>query len=262
MPSSRCDSETPGRRISVCLPARDEEATIGAALAPLLAMQREGSIYEVVVADESTDWTARVATSMGARVFRQRDSCPELGGVLGKGDAMWRALRALHGDVILFLDADSTSIQRHYVFGMCEPILNGEADLVKGYYQRPLGGDPDGGGRVNHLLARPLLRAHFPDLSWVRQPLAGETALTRQAAWQLPFVCGYGVEMGLLLDAHHLGLRIAQADLHCHEHRHRPLGALSKMGDEIIATVLHRAGITTMPPRARPPMGEYEPLGG
>lgn len=249
-----------GATLSVCLPARDEEATIGAALAPLMAMHREGVVDQVVVVDESTDWTADIAESMGAEVHRQRDLLPELGRVEGKGDAMWRALSVLRGDVILYLDADSTSIQRHYVFAMCGPLLEGrQVGLVKGYYRRPLGSDPDGGGRVNHLLARPLIRAHFPDLAWVKQPLAGETALTKGAAWSLPFVCGYGVEIGLLLDAHAQGRTIDQADLHRHDHRHRPMPALSAMADEIIGCVRHRAGEDVPAPKQRPPMGDYRP---
>ena len=248
-------------RVSVCLPARNEEATIGTALAPLMQMHREGLIEAPVVVDESTDWTGEIAASMGAHVYRQCELVPELGAVRGKGDAMWRALQVLDGDVVLFLDADSTSIQRHYLFAMCAPLLTGEADLVKGFYRRPLGADPDGGGRVNHLLARPLLRAHFPELSWIRQPLAGETALTRTLAWSLPFVTGFGVVMGLLLDAHGAGARVQQADLHRHEHRHRPLSALSSMADQIMDTTLHRAGLRREAPHERPSMREYTPVG-
>ena len=37
---------------------------------------------------------------------------PELGPVLGKGDAMWRSLPILTGDVICFLDADSEGSAR------------------------------------------------------------------------------------------------------------------------------------------------------
>ena len=37
---------------------------------------------------------------------------PEHGPVLGKGDAMWRALPILTGDVVCFLDADSRGLRR------------------------------------------------------------------------------------------------------------------------------------------------------
>ena len=86
---------------------------------------------------------------------------------------------------------------------------------MKGFYNRPLHGDPTGGGRVTELVARPVLELLFPELSWVRQPLAGETAAHRWVFEKLGFADGYGVELGLLIDvAQHLGAeRLAQVDL-------------------------------------------------
>jgi hypothetical protein len=49
-------------------------------------------------------------------------------------------------------------------------------------------------------LARPLLNAHWPQLSGVIQPLAGEYAARRAVLRRLPFVCGYGVELAMLID--------------------------------------------------------------
>lgn len=168
---------------------------------------------------------------------------------------MWRSLEVLSGDIVLWLDADSVNVQRHYVFAMVEPILAHEADFVKGYYRRPLGGDPDGGGRLNHLFARPILRAWFPALSWIEQPLAGETAITRKLARTLPFECGYPVEIGLLIDAHLAGAKIAQVDLGAHEHRHWPIRQLGNRCDEMLAAVVERANRPPMTHgRARPRM--------
>jgi glucosyl-3-phosphoglycerate synthase len=234
---------TSGKTISVCFPAVDEESTIGAALAPLIKMREDGYIHQVVVVDESTDWTADIAASQGAEVHRQSTLMPSMGPVLGKGDAMWRALSVLTGDIVLFLDADSRSIQRHYVFAMCEPILKGDADFVKGYYKRPLGGDPDGGGRLNHLFGRPIMRAYFPELAWLEQPLAGETAMTRELAVHLPFESRWAIEPALTIDAFlAVGVsRMAQANLGVHEHRHWPLRDLAKRCDEVLETVLERA---------------------
>lgn len=246
--------------ISVCLPARNEERTIGAALAPLMALKRDGFVDQVLVVDESTDYTATIALSMGAEVQRQSELCSELGKVVGKGDAMWRALQAITGDVILYLDADSVSIQRHYVFAMCAPILRGEADYVKAYYQRPLGGDPDGGGRLNHLFGAPIMRTFFPDLAWVKQPLAGETALTRELALRVPYEVGMAIEPALTIDAHLAGARMTQVDLAVHEHRHWPLRDLASRCDEAMAAVLDRAGVPHQLSKlsaARPPMREY-----
>jgi glucosyl-3-phosphoglycerate synthase len=117
---------------------------------------------------------------------------------------------------------------------------------VKAFYRRPFtqGGvrDAEGGGRVNHLTARPALEVFYPELSGVRQPLAGEVAARRELLESLPFATGYGVEIGMLIDVwRNCGLEaIAQVDLDEHENRHQPLSALSPMAATVLATVAAR----------------------
>ena len=64
-------------------------------------------------------------------------------------------------------------------------------------------------------LARPLLERLFPDLAFVRQPLAGEVAIRRSALDGLVLEPGYGVEVGMLIDvARRFGpSAIAQAEV-------------------------------------------------
>src|SRR5436305_11237823 len=83
--------------ISVCLPARDEERTIGPILEQLVAIRERGLIDQLLVVDNSSDGTAAIARGLGAEVCDQETLMPELGPVLGKGDAMWRALPVLTG---------------------------------------------------------------------------------------------------------------------------------------------------------------------
>jgi glucosyl-3-phosphoglycerate synthase len=244
--------------ISICLPARNECDTIASALEPLVELLGAGAVEQLVVVDDSSDGTAELAESMGATVYDQAALLPEFGPVLGKGDAMWRSLFVLTGDVIVWLDADCTSVTPAYVSALTDPIRAGDADLVKARYRRPLGDDPNGGGRVNHLLARPVLRRLFPALRGLRQPLSGETASTRELAWSLPFFCDYGVELGLLIDAAERGARILEVDLGVHLHRHRPLDELGWMADEILDVALARA-YGEEAPLCRPPMSSVLP---
>ncbi|MBV9310891.1 MAG: glucosyl-3-phosphoglycerate synthase, partial [Solirubrobacterales bacterium] len=195
-------------RISICLPARDEAETIGQILEQLMPFAELGLLDQVVVVDGSSDGTAEIARSLGADVHDQRDLMPALGPVLGKGDAMWRALDVLDGEIICFLDADSGDFGSHFVCGLLGPLLcDRSVAFVKGFYRRPLkiAGQtlPDGGGRVTELTARPLLQLFYEDLAAVCQPLAGEVAARRQLLERLPFVTGYGVDIALLLDAYH-----------------------------------------------------------
>lgn len=241
-----------GRRVSVVLPARDEEATVG----PIVAAVRERLAEEVSLVDEivvvdtdSTDDTAVRAAAAGAKVFAAGELCPEAGPPLGKGDALWRSLSAATGDVIVWIDADITDFDCRFVTGVLGPVLTDErVQLAKGFYERPITGDggvlaPSGGGRVTELVARPLVALVCPELAGVVQPLSGEYAIRRDTAERLPFAAGYGVEIGLLVDvfrAHGLAA-VVQVDLERRVHRNRPLDALGPTAFEVAHTLLRRA---------------------
>jgi len=231
------------RRVSVCVPARNEERTIASVLSgavlPHLAEGGSGLVDELVVVDDgSHDRTAEVARAAGARVLTRRP-----GG--DKGAAMAAAFEASVGDVVVFLDADVENAGPHYVPSLIAPLVTEEAVFVKAFYDRPINGQPTGGGRVTELLARPLLDLLFPALAEIRQPLAGETAAQRWVFEKVGFAAGYGVEIGLLLDvATEFGPgAIAQVDLGVRVHRNRPLHELRPQADDVLRTALSRAGL-------------------
>ncbi len=233
--------------VSVCLPARDEERTIGSIIEQLTPLREQGVIDQIAVVDGSTDRTAEIARDLGAEVHEQGELMPELGPVLGKGDAMWRALPILTGDVICYLDADSERFGSHYACGLLGPLLcDPRVAFVKGFYRRPfrIGSVTleEGGGRVTELTARPLLKAFYPDLAGIEQPLAGEVAARRALLEQLPFVTGYGVDIALLLDAYAaVGLdAIAQVDLDVRQNAHQPLRELGPMASAVLQAVVSR----------------------
>ncbi len=234
--------------VSVCLPARECAGTVGAIVTALLELREAGAIDEIVVVDaDSADGTAAVARVAGATVHQETELLAHYGPVLGKGDAMWRALSVLSGELVCFLDADTEDFSTHFCTGLLGPLLcEPEVQFVKGFYRRPFEQDgislAEGGGRVNHLLARPALALFYPELSDIRQPLAGEVAARRELLTRLPFATGYGVEIGMLIDAwREIGLRgIAQVDLDVHRNRHQPLQALTPMARTVLATIATR----------------------
>jgi glucosyl-3-phosphoglycerate synthase len=240
----------------------------------LARLRDAGAIDEIVVVDaDSADGTAAVATLAGAAVFSETELMPDYGPVLGKGDAMWRALSVLRGDLVCFLDADTERFSAHFATGLLGPLVCEQGfSFVKAFYRRPLaqatgpgghgadgeGGhraphrDGDGGGRVNHLTARPALALFYPELAEVRQPLAGEVAARRELLHRLPFATGYGVEIAMLIDTwREIGTEgIAQVDLDEHHNRHQPLAALTPMALTVLATIarrLEREGRLTVP---------------
>ena len=241
-----------GRSVSVCIPARDEGSTVGsvvrAVVQPFLATHGgSGLVDEVLVLDDgSLDDTAAQAKEAGAQVVAGP------GGAGGKGGAMAAALAASTGDVVAFLDADVANTNPAFVTGLLGPLLTTEdVALVKGFYTRPLHGDPTGGGRVTELMARPVIEILYPELSWVRQPLAGETAAHRWVFEKLGFAAGYGVELGLLIDlARTLGAdRLAQVDLGERIHRNRPLHELRPQAVDVLRAALERVDPARLPHR-------------
>lgn len=233
--------------VSVCLPARDEESTVGAIVAAVREelVERTQLVDEILVIDDrSTDATAAVAAAAGAIVVASDEILPEVGPGSGKGDAMWKSLHASSGDIVCWLDADVRAFDPGFVTGLLGPLVT-RPDLafVKGFYERPSDG-PSGGGRVTELVARPLISLLFPHLAGIVQPLAGEYAARRELVEALPFVEGWGVELGLLIDvAERRGIgAMAQVDLGTRVHRNRPLEQLSPQAMAIVATALRRAG--------------------
>ena len=134
----------------------------------------------------------------------------------------------------------------HFVTRLLAPLLTDPAiGFVKGYYRRPLHGEATGGGRVTELMARPVISSLFPHLAGFVQPLAGEYAGRRALLETVPFVEGWGVEIGLLIDlVANFGIdAIAQVDLDVREHRNRPLEELGPQAMAILVTGLRRAGV-------------------
>jgi glucosyl-3-phosphoglycerate synthase len=241
-----------GLGISVCLPARNEEATVGHIVATIrrTLMELVPLVDEVVVIDDrSTDATAEAAAWEGARVLGVDEILPDTPRGSGKGNALWKSLHAAEGDLVCWLDADVRNFGSHFVTGLLEPLLGDpEIAFVKGYYRRPLHAEPTGGGRVTELMARPLLSVLFPELSGFVQPLGGEYAGRRDVLETVPFVEGWGVEIGLLVDVvTQVGLgAVAQVDLGVREHRNRPLDELGAQATAILVTALRRAGLADL----------------
>jgi glucosyl-3-phosphoglycerate synthase len=240
-----------GLTISLGLPALNEEATVGRVITVLKStlMDQVPLLDEIVLIDSgSTDRTVAIAQELGVPVVDHRDLLPEAGPPLrGKGEALWKSLSALKGDIIVWVDTDIENIGPQFVYGLIGPLLaEPRIQYVKGYYRRPIrtteGLAAEGGGRVTELTIRPLFNLFYPALTGLIQPLAGEYAGRRAALEAVPFFSGYGVETGLLVDLlDEFGLSsIAQVNLGERVHRNQTLGALSVMSFAIIQVVLLR----------------------
>ncbi len=237
-------------KVSLALPALDEEETVGHVIDTLkqALMDKVPLLDEIVFIDSnSSDRTREIAAGFDLPVHIHQKILPQFGTRAGKGEALWKSLYLTRGDIIIWIDTDIVNIHPRFVYGLLGPlILRSDIQFIKGFYRRPLKvGDKlqaGGGGRVTELTARPLLNLFYPELSGVVQPLSGEYGGRRAALEQLPFSSGYGVETGLLIDIFEkFGLNaIAQVDLQERVHHNQPLESLSKMSFAIIQTVCRR----------------------
>jgi glucosyl-3-phosphoglycerate synthase len=242
--------EAGGHTISVCIPTLNEGSTLG----PILRRIREDLMETVPLIDElaimdsaSQDETANVARESGADVYQDRDILAHLEPLGGKGEALWKSLFVMKGDLIAWCDGDIENFDPPFVTGVLGPLLTDpEVGYVKAFYERPVKSGtqlvPGEGGRVTELVARPLLNTFWPTLAPLVQPLSGEYAGRRALLEQVPFFSGYGVEIGLIIDiAERFGLEaFAQVDLGDRIHRNRGVRELARMAFAILHVVLLR----------------------
>ena len=128
-------------RVTVIIPVRECATTIAGILEQTVGPGRaRGLVDELVVVDAaSADGSAGIAQAAGARVIQQDEVATELGGALGKGDAMWRALLVTGGDLVCFLDGDTRDPDPEHLLGLLGPLLTDPTiQLVKGAFDRPL----------------------------------------------------------------------------------------------------------------------------
>ncbi|MDP9467374.1 MAG: glucosyl-3-phosphoglycerate synthase [Chloroflexota bacterium] len=242
--------EKQGVTISLGLPALNEEKTIGLVIKRIRSalMDRVPLLDQMVLIDsDSTDRTREIAAELGVPVVRHSQILPETGSHSGKGEALWKSLHVLDGDIVAWIDTDIRNIQPRFVHGLLGPLLReSRIQYVKAFYRRPIreGGllQAEGGGRVTELMARPLINLFFPELSGMIQPLSGEYAGRRALLEAVPFFTGYGVEIGLLIDTlEAAGLSaIGQVDLELRIHRNQPLANLSQMSFTILQAAISK----------------------
>lgn len=239
-----------GRTISVCLPSMNEAETIGTILEVARAelMEKTPLVDQLCVVDGgSEDGTRDIARDAGAEVFGQEEILPGQYEPMGKGDALWRSLLCLRGDIIIWIDSDIRNFHPRFIYGIIGPLLARPGiRYVKGFYQRPIKAEhrllSTGGGRVTELVARPLLSLFFPELGALIQPLSGEYGGDRELLEKIPFFSGYGVEIGMLMDIYsRYGMDvIGQVDLVERQHFNQPMSALGRMSFQILQAVFIR----------------------
>jgi glucosyl-3-phosphoglycerate synthase len=239
-----------GVRISLGLAAHNDDATIGNLIDVLKAtvVDEFPLLDEIVLIDgNSIDSTRAIAAQRGVTPYIHQETLSGLGGLRGKGEALWKSLYLLKGDLILWLDTDIPNPHPRLVCGILGPLLsNAEIQYVIGFQQPSANGDEDnktdGDRLVSELLVRPMINLFFPELSGVVQPLGGMFGGRRSVLERMPFYSGYGVEIGLLLEIlQQFGLQaIAQVDLEEVAHLRSGLRSPGKGSFSILQVFAHQ----------------------
>jgi glucosyl-3-phosphoglycerate synthase len=235
--------------VSLVLPGRNVADTVGGIIEQITDLnERTPLVDQILVVDaDSADGTAQVAASKGAEVYSENELLSYYGGAHGKGDAMWRSLSVTKGDLVMYADADTRDFKPQFVYGTLGPILTVPGvRFVKAAYRRPFKShetvELDGGGRVTELITKPLFNLFYPELTGFVQPLAGEFVADKELFSSIPFLTGYAVETGIMIDVlKKVGLEaMAQVDLGTRQNRHQPLFDLGRMSYAVLRAVARR----------------------
>ncbi len=196
--------------IFVIVTAYNEAARIGATLDALAAAFPGAPVW--VADDGSTDATPLLASESGARVVRSER-------MIGKGEAATSAVREAlqnagaatgeeeQGSVFVLCDADLGDSALELV-ALADAVRGGDTDMAVAAFATRVGG----GVGLAVAFARWAIRRRC-GLS-LRAPISGQRALrTSTLADVLPFAAGFGMEIGMSIDAARAGHRVAEIEL-------------------------------------------------
>lgn len=210
--------------ITVIIPALNEQETIADVVKYCLA---EPLVSEVIVVDDrSTDKTQERAKTAGATVLVSEER--------GKGISMKEGILSSSNQLLVFLDADIHPYPPGTIKKLVQPILNNEFDFVKGDFAR-------NAGRVTELVAKPLLKIFYPELSDFHQPLSGMIAGKKSFLNKIDFFDDYGVDIGILIDMFLMQARISEVNIGYIENKSKPWQMLGKMSGEVARAIIKRA---------------------
>ena len=210
--------------ITTIIPALNEEEHIASVVN---FAKTHPSVSEVIVIDDnSTDDTVKIARKNGAKVFTSSK--------LGKGTSMKEGILAASNDIVCFLDGDIDPYPADTIRLLTDPIISGEAEFVKSTFDR-------NAGRVTELVAKPLLSIFFPDLTGFSQPLSGMIAGRKSILQTVDFIDDYGVDVGILIDMHLKNVRSKEVKIGYLENKSKPWESLVSMSREVARAIIQKA---------------------
>lgn len=190
--------------------ARNEADRIGGSIEGLKATFPGAQVW--VADDASTDATAEVALAHGARVVSRGRSHGKGGNVTAAAQAALSDPEAVSRDLVLICDGDlgsSAATLRQLV----EAVESDRCDLAIAAFRHRVGG----GFGIALGFARWAIRNCCGYVAGA--PISGQRAMrTEVLRAVIPFAAGYGMEIGMTVDAVRAGYRVTEIELEL-EHR-------------------------------------------
>jgi glycosyltransferase involved in cell wall biosynthesis len=115
--------------ISAIVPIYNEEKTVSDVVSNLLSNPRFNEV--ICIDDGSSDRSWQELEKFGERVLPIQFNENR-----GKGHALAAGIERAKGDLVVFIDADLTNLNKDHVESLLSPILNGGAEAVLGYAKR------------------------------------------------------------------------------------------------------------------------------
>lgn len=204
-------------KIAVLIPCYNEEVTIHKVVSDFKREPPEADIY--VYDNNSSDDTSKLAKDAGAIVrFEPRQ---------GKGNVVRQMFRDIDADCYLMVDGDDT-YPAESARELCEPILNGEADMTVGD-RLSNGTYAEENKRAFHGFGNDLVRAM---IKWI-YGYSFDDVMTGYRAFSRPFVKtfpvmseGFQIETEISIHAVDRRWRIKDVPI---IYRDRPEGSISKL---------------------------------
>jgi glycosyltransferase involved in cell wall biosynthesis len=222
--------------VVVIVTAYEEADRIEATLGALALAFPDARVW--VADDGSTDGTSTLARAAGAQVVRSER-------VIGKGGAATRAARDALQEASTRAHAYARARNAESIFMLCDgdlaesagklgpladSVRRGEADVAVAKFTRRLGG----GVGLAVGFARWAIDRRCG--LHTRAPISGQRALNARALRDsLPFAHGFGMEIGMTIDAVRAGHRVVEVDLDlAHRATGRTLAGFSHRGRQLI----------------------------
>ncbi len=197
-------------RTLVIVAARNEADRIAATVAALTAALPDAEIW--VADDGSTDSTAEVALAAGAMIARRGKPHGKGGNMTAAATAALDGVPADATGIALVCDGDLGESAVELAL-LATRVLEGHCDLAVAAFRRRVGG----GFGVALRFARWAIRSRCGYEAGA--PISGQRAMRLEVLRAvLPFASGYGMEVGMTIDAVRGGYRVAEVELDL-EHR-------------------------------------------